>query len=106
MSYEEFLQQIELRVKKRIGKEVRTRIIPVLKNNSVKLDSLSILEQGNHISPAIYLNGYYREYLSGTSMDVIIARIMGCYYRGKRIGNLDTSFFTETEKMKILRHGA
>ena len=100
MSYEEFLQQIELRVKKRIGKEVRTRIIPVLKNNSVKLDSLSILEQGNHISPAIYLNGYYREYLSGTSMDVIIARIMGCYYRGKRIGNLDTSFFTETEKMK------
>lgn len=100
MGYEDFLQQIELRVKRRIGKEVRTRIIPVMKNNSIKLDSLSILEQGDNISPAIYLNGYYREYLSGTSMDEIISRIMSCYYRGKRIGNLDTSFFTETEKVK------
>lgn len=100
MSYEEFLRQIEWRVKNRMGREVRVCIYPVSKNNSILLDCLTILEQGDNISPAIYLNGFYRDYLSGESMEQIISRILNGYYYGKEIKNMDTSFYRDVRKVK------
>ena len=60
LSYREYLYQIEAQVKDRMGKEAQICIHSVVKNNSIVLDGLSILEQGDNVSPAIYLNGFYQ----------------------------------------------
>lgn len=100
MSYREFLEWIEAQLKMKMGKEVRIDIISVTKNNAIVLDGLSILEQGDNVSPAIYLNGYYQDYLAGEKIEHILSEIIGCYQRQKKIGHVDISFYTDVEKVK------
>ena len=100
MSYKEFLYQIEKQVKNRMGEEAQICIHPVIKNNSIVLDGLSILECGDNVSPAIYLNSFYQEYLAGETMEKIINRILYYYQRGKRVRYLDTSFYTDLDKAR------
>lgn len=100
MSYKEFLDWVETQVKIRMGKEVRIYIHSVAKNNSVLLDGLSILEQGDNVSPAIYLNGYYREYLEGVPKWEIIDEILELYQMTKTIRQMDTSFYTDADQVK------
>ncbi|MDD2960212.1 MAG: DUF5688 family protein [Lachnospiraceae bacterium] len=100
MRYEEFLEQVKVRIKKKIGKEVRICIYPVIKNNSIVLDGLSILQDGENISPAIYLNAFYREYTSGESLEHIIDKILCCYESGRKLHKIDTSFYTDFEKVR------
>lgn len=100
MSYKEFLEWIEAQLKIRMGKEVRINIHSVTKNNAIVLDGLSILEKGDNVSPAIYLNGFYQEYLEGERMEYILSEIISCYQKGKKIRRLDTSFYTDVEKAR------
>lgn len=100
MDYEEFVRQIELRIRKRMGEEVRVCIFPVRKNNSILLDTLSILEREDNISPAIYLNEFYKRYLTGETMERIIDNILRCYRRGKTVRKLDISFYTDISRAK------
>lgn len=100
MSYKEFLKVIELQMRERIGEGATVMIHQVVKNNSVVLDGLSILEKGDNISPAIYLNRFYQEYLTGETMEKIISKILFCYYQGKKINYMDTSFYTEVSQVR------
>ena len=100
MSYREFLYQIEAQVKDRMGKEAQICIHSVVKNNSIVLDGLSILEQGDNVSPAIYLNGFYQEYLAGETIEKIVSRILAFYQRGRKIRKMDISFYTDPEKAR------
>lgn len=100
MSYKEFLYQIEAQVRIRMGKGVQICIHSVTKNNSIILDGLSILECGDNVSPAIYLNSFYQEYLAGETIEKIVNRILFYYQQGKRVRHLDTSFYTDFEKAK------
>lgn len=100
MSYKEFLTQIEKQVQSRMGKEARICIHSVTKNNSVILDGLSILEYGDNVSPAIYLNSFYQEYLSGETMEQIVNRILFYYHQGKKVHRVDTSFYTDIRKAR------
>ena len=62
MSYEEFLEQVKGQIQAKLGKDMSVSVFPVRKNNAVLLDGLSILGQGDNLSPAISLNGYDREF--------------------------------------------
>lgn len=83
-----------------MGEEAQICIHSVTKNNSIVLDGLSILECGDNVSPAIYLNSFYQEYLAGETMEKIINRILYYYQRGKRVRYLDTSFYTDLDKAR------
>lgn len=100
MSYKDFLEWIEAQLKMRMGKEVRIDIFTVTKNNAIVLDGLSILEKGDNVSPAIYLNGYYQDYLAGERIEHILSEIIECYQRQRTVRRLDTSFYTDAEKAK------
>lgn len=62
ISYEDYLELVRQEVSVRTGKRVQLQTIR--KNNGLVLDGLSILAEDTNVSPTIYLNGYYKEFLT------------------------------------------
>lgn len=58
MEYGDFLQCVQEYAKKETGRGGVVSINHVIKNNGCELDGLVIMEEGKHISPTIYLNGF------------------------------------------------
>lgn len=100
LNYEEFLQEMEKRVRMRVGKEVRVCIFPVRKNNSIVLDGLTILEQDHNLAPVIYLNTYYQDYLAGVTEEQIADRIVSCFHQQNTRKRIDVSFYTDPLQVK------
>lgn len=79
MKYDQFLSRIKALVKKRMGGGYLVDINHVIKNNSIQLDGLIILKDGEKITPNIYLNGYFESYLEGDSIEDIVDKIVNSY---------------------------
>ena len=47
------------------------RLEKIMKNNSCELDGVVIRREGVDVSPAIYINNYYEEYLEGRTIENI-----------------------------------
>ncbi len=77
--YDLFVKEITFLVRDIMGEGHTVTIYKVLKNNSLELDSLVILEEGKKISPNFYLLPYYEEYLMGTDMNDLAERICERY---------------------------
>lgn len=78
--FQEFSNQIIKAVKDRFPKETNIEIHKVLKNNSLELDSLVILEADRMMSPNFYLQYYYEEYNRGMEIEEIAQQIEELYY--------------------------
>ena len=72
----------------------------VRKNNSTMLQGLVITPFGASISPTIYLNSYYEEYLDGRTIDSIFSEIINIYENSRISENVDFSHFNEFESCK------
>lgn len=75
ISYEEFVSQIRCRLYQLIPEEVNMEVNPVIKNNSVHLDSLVLFRNDSNCSPSFYLQDYYEYYIQGSSIDQLTAQI-------------------------------
>jgi hypothetical protein len=78
MDYNEFL----MCVKERLEAEkpgTRVELHHVRKNNQVTLDGVTILPDGETISPTIYLNEYYEKYRDGLSLEEVVKEILAEY---------------------------
>ena len=95
--YEKYIEQVKSAVERKTGKSVAVE--KVSKNNGLVLDSLTILSEDENISPRIYLNDFFNEYLTN-GVNAAAEKIIQIYeeYRVKR--SIDTSFFTDIEKVK------
>ncbi|MGN0159448.1 MAG: DUF5688 family protein [Brotaphodocola sp.] len=80
MVYEAFLEAIVKHFQMEFGEEYQISMRRIPKNNGVTLDSLCISKSDLPMSPAIYLNAYYDQYLAGMSLDAIIYDIRNLYY--------------------------
>ncbi|HIZ43191.1 MAG TPA: hypothetical protein H9672_00480 [Firmicutes bacterium] len=100
MNYSDFLSQIRCMVQSHMGSQAAVSIQPVLKNNNLRLDGLLILNPGENISPTIYLNHYYEEYLDGTSMQDIIKDIELVYETHRCPAAFDTDIFRDFRRIR------
>lgn len=89
MTYIEFLDYIKENIMEELefdetfsGADVS--LTTVTKNNGVTFDGINITKKDKPMSPTIYLNSYYDEYLSGKSLKEILLDIAGI-----RLGNED-----------------
>jgi hypothetical protein len=96
--YQFFVNEILLKVKQLMGEEYNLRIYKVTKNNSLELDSLVMLKQGNHYAPNIYLAPYYDAYLEGTSIKELSERLCDIY-RQYQVPMLNENFQYSFEGM-------
>lgn len=100
MEYEAFLSYIKESIGAIIGTERTVNLHKIVKNNDVELDALTIIGGGVNISPTIYLNDYYEEYLKGREPGEIVYDIYGIYEAHKSNFSFDIDFFSDFDKVK------
>ena len=100
MTYQEFKTNILHTISTRLGSDYRVTLQDIIKNNDTHLDGLTILSTGSNISPTIYLNYYYDQYLAGKSLSIIYDDILLSYRQNAPKENIDISFFTDFTKVK------
>lgn len=100
MNYEQFMECVRTRVEEVLGGEARVTVYSVVKNNSVKLDGLTIMERENNVSPTIYLNPYFEAFEHGMDMDKIVREILKVYTQCRPKQKFDTDYLKNYEKVK------
>jgi len=84
----------------RLGSGYRIDIQDIIKNNDTHLDGLTILSENSNVSPTIYLNYYYEQFLSNPSFSSIVDDILDSYHKHAPKENIDIRFFTDFDKIK------
>lgn len=87
-------------LKEAIGGSAEVSVQNIRKNNGVTLTGLNIFQKGRNMSPTIYLESSYEQYLEGESMEEIVTELHDCYLENCPENAFDTDFFLDYEKVK------
>ena len=83
---------------------IEVSVQKVVKNNGIILDAVSMYEDGERISPNIYLKPFYDSYLMGKPLDFIMTEII-FRYRNEKVetdfGCIDLDDY-ETVRNKVV----
>lgn len=103
-SFEEFIEEIRNNILDYLPEEYEDAdvdIREVYKNNNVALTGLMVHpENGNNISPTIYLDDYYKKYQNGTNMNGVLEDMADIIVSNTTNVNIDTELFTNWENIK------
>ncbi len=100
MQYNQFLSNIRSNIQARMGPDVSVSLRRTLKNNNHYLDGLTVLPPGENISPTVYLNFYYQDFLEGMPLDDIVETICGFYEQFPRRQLVNPELFQDFEKAR------
>ncbi len=100
MDFNVFTENMVDLVHKKMGKAYEIRVTKVTKNNDVELTGIIVMAKSDNISPTIYLEGLYEEYLQGTAMQALVDKVISIYEDQIRDINLDMEFFRDFDKVK------
>ncbi|MBE5878883.1 MAG: hypothetical protein E7288_02760 [Lachnospiraceae bacterium] len=100
MKFNEFAETIREELEELMKQETKVSIHSITKNNGVVLHGITIYAESRNISPTIYLEEFYHEFLKGKKISEIVREIHGIYVNDTYKENIDISFFTEFEKAK------
>lgn len=95
-----FVEQAEKALRKAVGSEADVSVQKVCKNNGIILTGVSIFGQERNVSPTVYLESYYEQYLQGEGMEEIVEEILSCYREHDPWLSFDTGFFVDYELAK------
>ena len=68
MEYLDFCEKVKLKLQELVEEGTTVRIQKVLKNNNVVRYAAIITERNSRISPSIYLENFYSDYINGRSL--------------------------------------
>lgn len=85
LNYQDFVEQLKDNLLLRVSQEVQLEVYPVLKNNSLHLDSLVLYREDRPVSPNFYLQDYYEKYQTGHSIDRLAEEILDYW---EKVGGL------------------
>ena len=97
ISYEEYLELMQQEVAVRTGKRVQLKT--VRKNNGLLLDGLIILAEDTNVFPSIYLNGYYKEFLTD-GLEAVAEKLIALYEENKPEISFDLSSIMDISRVK------
>lgn len=93
MEYCEFLNWIQNETKPTAGKGGKVTINHIIKNNGRELDGLVIMEAESKVSPTIYLNEFYEQYIDGRELTEILEEIELIYKENRNRIHISADFF-------------
>lgn len=79
MTYHQFVNEVEMKVKSCVADNITVHVHIAVKNNSCERRGIMMAEKGINISPTIYLEDYYKEFLQGESLEQITKEILKRY---------------------------
>ena len=101
MDFTSFIEVIKSEVTKQLGDDYKVRLNDVRKNNGVVLRGLTVIQDDSNISPTIYLNSHYEEYIVGkATLPEIVSRVIDTYNRNKIVQSVDIQHFLNFEDIK------
>lgn len=100
MKYQDFLNYIKEQVAEVFEPDTAVYIESIKKNNGITMEGLVIRKPGLNISPTIYLNSYYHQYLEGISLKQIVQDILFIYHRNVPSVNFNIDDFVDFSKVK------
>ena len=101
MKMKEFAEEIRKRISGKIEDVLEIKIKPVLKNNSKKLTAFVFQERVQNVTPTIYLDEFYVEYVEQRkALDEIAEQIIGLYRKYRVLDTVDVSFVQDWDKVK------
>lgn len=100
MKYEEFIEYIKTHLVSYFEPDASVIVHRVLKNNSMELDGVSVLRQNQNISPTLYLNDYYEEYLCGAPLKDILDELYHSFLQPHTAFPFSVSDFKNFRLMK------
>ena len=99
MDYEGFKAEVTTRIVDREGPGACVRVHRVRKNNGVMLEGLTIMREGENVSPTIYLEPFYDRYRSGADLDSLTDEILALYRSRSCAGKIDVGQFEDYGKL-------
>lgn len=106
MTYYQFIQAVEDRMKEAVRDNITVCIHTAEKNNGTVRKGITLTERNINISPTIYLEEYYRQFQSGSSLENITADILRLYHEvrfKKPWGEEKISVYSKVEDKIIYR---
>ncbi len=100
MNFKEFEELVLDKVKENIGEVADVLLHSVTKNNGLKLSGIIILKKDEHMSPTIYLEQFYNDYMCGRSIDSIVSEVLQIYAEQKGQVSFDPEKFRNIGKTK------
>lgn len=102
MNYQQFIEEVERRVKEKIeGNETMTVYIhTAVKNNGKERKGITVSEKGIHISPTIYLEEYFQQFQEGKPIEKIVEKIFQLYEEVKCSHPCEESLLQNYEELK------
>ncbi len=98
MIEQEFMEEVRNSIADYMGGDTQVTLKTILKNNSVTLNGLLILEKGKNITPTIYLDRYYQQFENGREFSNIVYEIIGLYEKHKEGYGIDVEFFADYQQ--------
>jgi hypothetical protein len=100
MCFEDFVEKLQDELEKAIG-NVSVHSQSIRKNNGVELIGLSIITEGDPVSPTVYVNDYYNAYTSGVPIEKIASDMAEAYRinDGYKV-DMDASKFSDASYVK------
>ncbi len=101
MEFSSFTMFVREEVEKRTGDCYKVRLDDVRKNNGIVLKGLTVTQDDSNISPTIYLNSYYEEYIRGRATLInVVNDVIDTYHRNKVNQSVDMRYFLNYESVK------
>lgn len=100
MEYSEFTKQIREAVQKKCGEGMRVSVGQVMKNNRNLVDTMTVLKQGENMSPAFYVSQLYEQHQKGAAVEEIAEYVMTYYQKNYHGGRVDFSFYTDFSRVR------
>ena len=100
MNYQEFVGSVTGFLREALPCGTELSLVPLEKNNGVILEGLTVRKEGRRAAPAIYLDPYYQEYLSGRSLRQIQETILDCCEENEFSEHFDADFFSDYRRVR------
>lgn len=91
MNFKEFVDAVVLYFEQCLGEEYVVSVNEVSKNNSTRLTGILLKKKGQKVSPNIYLNSFYEQYIESSDMEAVLKNIWDTYRDALR--SLDSQSF-------------
>lgn len=95
MSYEQFVERVEEKLKGRLDGGRTLYVREATKNNGKERKGVVFCEPGVNVSPTIYLEEYYERYQQGCSLEQVADQIMSLYSHVRMQHSWEGEFVTK-----------
>lgn len=102
MTYNQFLNYVREKSIYELEhpEEYQASINHVIKNNAVELDGICLHKHGEDLSPTIYLNSFYEQYLEGRPLKSILGEIVSTFNHDLPKLEVPASLYDDYEEVK------